>query len=68
MNKDRAWMRRRRRQLGMTQAELAQKAGMAQRTVAAYEAGERTPRVPAAMRLGDALDEDWRKFYEEEKP
>ena len=55
----------RRKEKGLTQAELAQRVGIAQRTVAAYENGERRP-VKVAKKIGEVLGIFWTVFYEEE--
>jgi putative transcriptional regulator len=48
-------LRRRRVQLGITQTELADSAGVSRQLVAAVEAGVNTPAVDAALRLAQAL-------------
>jgi transcriptional regulator with XRE-family HTH domain len=48
-------LRRRRLESGLTQAELAARAGVSRQLVAAVEAGRHTPAVDAAMRLARAL-------------
>ncbi|MFQ6285594.1 helix-turn-helix transcriptional regulator [Yersinia enterocolitica] len=45
-----------RAQLGITQAELAEKVGVVQRQIAAYENGESKPRMGALLRLSKALN------------
>ena len=54
-----------RRERKLTQAELGDMIGIAQRTVAAYESGERRPSIEVAKRLGDALGFPWSALYEE---
>src|SRR4051794_35604665 len=49
-------LRRRRAELGMSQAELARAAGIGVRQIARYEAGEQQPVLPVAAALADALD------------
>lgn len=44
-----------RARLGITQAELAEKVGVVQRQIAAYENGESKPRMGALLRLSRAL-------------
>lgn len=56
----------RRKEKGLTQAELGAEIGMAQRTVAAYESGERRPSIDVAKRLGEALDFPWAELFEDE--
>jgi DNA-binding XRE family transcriptional regulator len=48
-------MRERRRECGLTQAELAVRAGVSRQLVAAVEAGRNTPAVDAALGLAQAL-------------
>lgn len=48
-------LRARRRQCGLTQAQLAQRAGVSRQLVAAVEAGQNTPGVDAAIKLAQAL-------------
>ena len=48
-------LRRRRRECGLTQAELAARAGVSRQLVAAVEAGLNAPAVDAALRLAGAL-------------
>ena len=54
-----------RRERKLTQAELGDMVGIAQRTVAAYESGERRPSIEVAMRLGEALEFPWAELYED---
>ncbi len=62
MKKDMAAMRKEHK---LTQAELAQRVGIAQRTVAAYEAGERRPSIDVAQRMAVELECSWTDFYDE---
>ncbi len=48
-------LRARRRECGLTQTELAARAGVSRQLVAAVEAGQNTPGVDAALRLAHAL-------------
>ena len=51
------WLRRRRRQSGLTQAELAERAGLTAKAIAALERGRRTrPQAHTVKALVDALD------------
>jgi transcriptional regulator with XRE-family HTH domain len=43
---------------GMTQTELADKLGIAQKQLSRYERGEQTPSVEMAVRMADALGID----------
>ena len=51
-------LRRARRGAGISQAELAFRAGVAQSVVSAYEAGRRQPSLPTLARLIDAAGAD----------
>lgn len=48
-------LKRRRKELGLTQAELAEKAGIAQNTISGYEAGERFSSRDNLGKLAKAL-------------
>jgi len=48
-------VRHRREELGMTQAELAERAGLQQPAVARFETGGTMPTIPMLERLADAL-------------
>lgn len=48
-------LRRRRQEAGLTQAELAERAGVSRQLVAAVEAGQNAPAVDAALGLARAL-------------
>lgn len=50
---------------GMTQEQLAEKAGVSRSHITRVERGEIKPSVPVAKRLGKVLDVDWRCFYDE---
>ena len=54
-----------RKEKGLTQAELAARVGIAQRTVAAYECGERRPSVEVAKKMAKELDISWTTYFEE---
>ncbi len=49
-------VRERRRALGLTQQQLAERAGVSRQTLVAIEAGRLTPSVAVALRLARALD------------
>ncbi|MFF4775513.1 helix-turn-helix domain-containing protein [Microtetraspora fusca] len=51
-----AAVRRRREGLGLTQAELAERAGLKQPAVARFEAGGTMPTIPMLERLAEALE------------
>ncbi|WP_433424742.1 helix-turn-helix domain-containing protein [Microtetraspora malaysiensis] len=49
-------VRQRREELGLTQAELAERAGLKQPAVARFEAGGTMPTIPMLERLAEALE------------
>ena len=53
---------------GLTQAELAERAGTVQSAIAAYEAGSRQPTVPALYRVLTAAGFDLRARLEPHDP
>lgn len=61
-------VRLRRKELGLTQAELAASAGVSRQLVAALEAGVNTPAVDAAMRLARALECPVEELFDESPP
>lgn len=61
-------MARARKERKLTQAELAQRIGASQRTVAAIECGTRRPSVDMAQRIGEELGFSWTLFYEQGRP
>ena len=48
-------MLRERKKQGLTQAELAEKAGISTMTIRRYESGDRKPRLEEALKISDAL-------------
>lgn len=59
-------MAARRKERKLTQSELGQLCGVAQRTVAAYESGERRPSPEVARKIGEALGFSWTVFFEDD--
>lgn len=51
-----AAVRERRRELGLTQVQLAERAHVSRRTVVDFESGKTAPRVDHALRMIDALE------------
>lgn len=49
-------LRKLREQSGLTQAELAEKAGMSQQAVSDYETSRKNPSLAAAERIATGLD------------
>jgi transcriptional regulator with XRE-family HTH domain len=58
-------LRRFRRQLGLTQQELADKAGVSQYTITEIETGRREARPSTLRKLADALDVEVADFFRE---
>jgi DNA-binding XRE family transcriptional regulator len=56
-------LRERRLECGLTQAELATRAGVSRQLIAAVEAGHNTPAVDAALRLARALATSVEKLF-----
>ena len=50
----------------LTQSELGELCGVAQRTIAAYESGERRPSPEVAQKIGQSLGFPWTDFYEDD--
>jgi transcriptional regulator with XRE-family HTH domain/molybdate-binding protein len=61
-------LRRRRAELGLTQAELALSAGVSRQLVAAVEAGVNTPAVDAALRLAGTLECSAEELFAKPRP
>lgn len=61
-------LRRARRGAGISQAELAFRAGVAQSVVSAYEAGRRQPSLPTLAKLIDAAGSDLVVDIQQQQP
>ena len=61
-------LRRARRGAGISQAELAFRAGVAQSVISAYEAGRRQPSLPTLARLIDAAGADLVVDIQQQQP
>ena len=59
-------LRRKRRRAGLTQEELADKAGVATTTVSRIEEGVTQPRIPTIRKIAQALGLQVRDLLEEE--
>lgn len=62
----RDWLLAIRKQINMTQAEVAEKAEIARTTYAMIETGERNASVDNAKRIAQVLGFDWTIFFENE--
>ncbi len=62
----RTWLKKLRKELDMTQAEVAKKAEISQNYYSTIELGERGRKLPVetAQKIAIALDFDWQRFYE----
>lgn len=61
------WLKAARTQLGLTQEQVANKAGGITRTgYTNIETGERKPSVAAAKRIAAVLGFPWTRFFEED--
>ncbi len=61
----RTWLITCRLNHGLTRSEIAKKLQISSPAYMAYELGTRTPRPVKAKMLGEILDFDWTRFYEE---
>lgn len=60
-------IRKAREHAGLTQVQLAEQLGQAERTVQAWEGNTRTPRPGALLHLAETLGRPVSWFYEEER-
>lgn len=65
MNKGVEALIKARKNLNLTQEDLADKVGIKRSTIASIEVGINTPSVATAKLLGNELGFDWTLFYEE---
>jgi DNA-binding XRE family transcriptional regulator len=63
-----SWLRGLRVEAGLTQGELAARAGVSRQLVGAVEAGRHLPRVDAALALAAALGVDVRRLFGSSQP
>lgn len=61
----REWLAIKRKESGLTQAQLANEIGISQQGYGAIENGIRGVRVPLAKKIAAALGFDWQRFYDE---
>jgi len=54
--KERSALKEKREKLGLTQVEVAKKAGVSARAYKMYESGERKPRVDVAFLIADIVN------------
>lgn len=65
MRKEIEVIKKHRKKIGLTQAELADKAGIGRSTLAQYEAGDRNPKKDAIEKIAQALDMTPAEFFKE---
>lgn len=63
----REWLAIKRKESGLTQAQLANEIGISQQGYGAIENGIRGVRVPLAKKIAAALGFEWQRFYEDER-
>lgn len=65
MRKEIEVIKKHRKKIGLTQAELADKAGIGRSTLAQYEAGDRNPKREALEKIAQAIDMTPAEFFKE---
>lgn len=65
MRKEIEVIKKHRKKIGLTQAELADKVGIGRSTLAQYEAGDRNPKKDALEKIAQALDMTPAEFFKE---
>ena len=60
----RNWLRNKRLEKQLTQAQLAEMVGADATMISKIEVGERRPSVELAKKIAEALGFDWTRFYE----
>lgn len=63
----RDWLKKKRKSLGLTQAKVAELAGVSHQLYQRIEHGDYDMPVKTAKRVANALGLDWTRFYEDEK-
>jgi len=58
------WLVLLRRDKGLTQQDIADKAGITRQMLSAIERGKATPSVTAAKAIAEAVGTSWTKFFE----
>ncbi|WP_067924782.1 helix-turn-helix transcriptional regulator [Alicyclobacillus shizuokensis] len=60
---DSRWLERIRKSKGMTQEQVAVRAGVSRQYIGMLEGGHRKPSVPIAKRIANVLEIPWTIFY-----
>lgn len=58
------WLKAIRHKKGYSQSQIATMIHISQPSYANIENGKRTPSVPVAQKIAEALEFDWKLFYE----
>ncbi|HLR11651.1 MAG TPA: helix-turn-helix transcriptional regulator [Sporosarcina sp.] len=66
MSNVRVWLKERRQKANFTQDEIASLTGISRSYYTHIEQGTKTPSVPVAKKLADALSFKWVLFFEDE--
>lgn len=61
----RVWLKEIRESIGLTQEQVANKAGIARATYGHIETGEREVTVPNAKKISEALNFHWTIFFDD---
>ena len=60
-------LRKIREEKNFTQEQLAEKVGVSRQTISNIECGLSLPSVPTAMAIGQILDFDWVRFFDDKE-
>lgn len=60
-------VRERRQHLKLSQEQLAKEVGISRSMITKIELGLTTPSVPVAKKIGEALNIDWPKIFDENR-
>lgn len=63
----RTWLKDLRKNLHLTQSQLAEKIGVDVTLIGKIENGSRRPSVKTAMKIADTLGFEWTRFYDGEQ-
>ncbi len=59
------WLKKIRKELGLTQVQAAQKIGISRFWYIDIELGRKNPSIKTAKKIAKTLGFDWKQFYEE---
>lgn len=63
----REWLKEKRLAKGLTLNELAAQVGVSWQAISYYENGGRRPSPDTAIKIGNVLGFDWKRFYEDDR-